>query len=618
MMRSKISVSQRDAAVYPVNCVKQDDMDPLNEYGSRCDRWRAEEALLRQRFIRIGNWRLAVGILEAILACLVFGAHWIGGWFLLPPVIAFAALAVWHRRVIRRRTLAERAIRYYERGMARLGDSWAGTGNPGDSFRDASHVYADDLDAFGKGSLYELIATARTAAGERTLANWLLSPATRDEVLARQEAACELRPGLDLREELALLGEDVRSSAHADALGKWGTAEPVVFSPLLRQLAPVLVVAGCGTLIAFLAGALPLWPFAAIVGLDFAFLVSVRKRIERIVEGVETPAQDLRILSLLLKRLERESFTSGKLKDLRAMLDVRGLAASGRIRRLERWMELLDSADHLLIRVIRPLVLWREQAAMGVEAWRRETGRYISGWVKALGEFEALSSLASLAFERPKWTFPVLSESAEACFEAEALRHPLLPFAKCIPNDATLNGEVRLLIVSGSNMSGKSTLLRSVGLNAVLAWAGAPVAAKHLRISPLQPGASIRVVDSLQDNRSRFFAEITRIRQIVEFAKDRPVLFLLDELLSGTNSHDRRIGAAAIVRGLVRSGAIGLITTHDLALTNIERDLGSGARNVHFDDRIVDGRIEFDYQLRSGVAEHSNALELMRAVGLDV
>jgi DNA mismatch repair ATPase MutS len=190
---------------------------------------------------------------------------------------------------------------------------------------------------------------------------------------------------------------------------------------------------------------------------------------------------------------------------------------------------------------------------------------------------------------------------------------------RCVPNDVLLGDGTDLLIVSGSNMSGKSTLLRSIGLNALLAWAGAPVCASELSISPICIGASIRVTDSLQDNRSRFFAEITRLRQIVDLSKgSRPVLFLLDELLSGTNSHDRKIGAAAVVRSLVRAGAIGLITTHDLALASIEEDLAGRARNVHFQDEMVDGRIEFDYRLRPGIVTRSNALALMRAVGLEI
>jgi DNA mismatch repair ATPase MutS len=266
------------------------------------------------------------------------------------------------------------------------------------------------------------------------------------------------------------------------------------------------------------------------------------------------------------------------------------------------------------MRVIGPLLLWRQQIAMRIEAWRQKTGSGIGGWIRAVGEFEALSSIAALAFERPEWSFPELVDGTPALFEALALRHPLLPLQKCVPNDVTLNAAARLLIVSGSNMSGKSTLLRSIGLNCALAWAGAPVAADRLRVAPLRMGASIRITDSLQDNRSRFLAEILRIRQIVGLiGQDGAVLFLLDELLSGTNSHDRLIGASGIVRGLLAGNSIGLLTTHDLALTQIE-----SGQNVHFEDSIQDGELEFDYKLRPGIVTHGNALALMRAVGLEV
>jgi DNA mismatch repair ATPase MutS len=188
-----------------------------------------------------------------------------------------------------------------------------------------------------------------------------------------------------------------------------------------------------------------------------------------------------------------------------------------------------------------------------------------------------------------------------------------------VRNDVVLGGAQQLFIVSGSNMSGKSTLLRTVGINAVLAQAGAPVRARRLRLSPLRVGVSIRILDSLQEGSSRFYAEITRLRQIVDLAgDDRPLLFLLDEILHGTNSHDRRIGAEAVVRGLVDRGALGLVTTHDLALTRMTEGLGARARNVHFEDHLEDGEIRFDYELREGVVEKSNAIALMRAVGLEV
>jgi len=329
------------------------------------------------------------------------------------------------------------------------------------------------------------------------------------------------------------------------------------------------------------------------------------------------PAAELEVLSALVERLEKESFTSPLLQRLRSSLEIEGLAASRRIAQLERLMAWLDSSHHVLVRIIAPLLLWREHLGMLIEKWREENGEQVAEWLAACGEFEALCSLAGLAYERPDWVFPKLV-SEDSQLEATALRHPLLG-RRAVANDVSLSGGIRVWIVSGSNMSGKSTLLRAVGVNVVLACAGAPVAAASLRLPVLQVGASLRNVDSLQDGRSRFFAEITRIRNISEAAgSGGAVLFLLDELLSGTNSHDRRIGAAAIVKGLVDHGAIGMLTTHDLALAELEADLGHRAANLHFDDHMVDGRMEFDFKLRPGVVTHSNALELMRAVGLAV
>lgn len=593
-------------------------MIPLQEYQSRLDHWRAQHAILQRQFIQIGNWRLILGITEAVLAWLTFGAHVVSAWLLLIPLIAFIALVIWHLRVIRRRTFAERAIHYYERGVARLEDKWAGTGNPGDRFHDPIHPYAEDLDLFGKGSLFELVAAARTKAGEDTLAAWLLAPATHEEASARQQAIAELRSQLDLREELALLGEDIRAELDVQATENWASAPPIHFHPLLRIAGLLLSIAGIAAILAFFAQLLSLWPILVILAIDFCIIFYLRPRVAQVTQVIDTAAQSLRVVSLLLKRLESERFESDKLKTLSAFLNIEGLPASRRIAHLGHWMDWLDSSDHLFVRVIRPVLLWREQIAMAIEAWRQQSGAFAVQWMRCIAEFEALSSFASLAFERPAWCFPVLEDS-RAGWKSEGLQHPLLSPAACVPNDVEFDDGLQLLIVSGSNMSGKSTLLRSIGLNTVLAWAGAPVAAKSLKLSCFQVATSMRVVDSLQDNRSRFYAEITRIRGIFELLKiGTPVLFLLDELLSGTNSHDRLLGATGIVRNLVESGAIGLITTHDLALADLECNLEARARNVHFDDHLVNGHIEFDYRLKPGVVTRSNAIELMRAVGLQV
>ncbi|HKC84609.1 MAG TPA: DNA mismatch repair protein MutS, partial [Blastocatellia bacterium] len=258
------------------------------------------------------------------------------------------------------------------------------------------------------------------------------------------------------------------------------------------------------------------------------------------------------------------------------------------------------------------------QLALAIERWRRRAGAKIPQWLDAVAEIEALSSLAGYAYEHPHDPFPELVES-EVLFEGESLTLPLIAESRSVRNDVRLGAGPRALIVSGSNMSGKSTLMRTVGTNVVLALAGAPVRATRLRMSPLAIGASIHILDSLQTGASRFYAEITRLRQIVELTKgDLPLLFLLDEILSGTNSHDRLIGAEAVVRGLVERGAIGIVTTHDLALTRIVETLNHRAANVHFEDHLEDGRMIFDYKMRPGVVRRSNALELMRSVGLEV
>ncbi len=594
-------------------------MDPLAEYTARRDSFRTEQKLLQRQFVTIGNWRLAIGLAAAVLAWFIFARHSVPLWSLLIPVSAFVALVVYHQQIIRRQTLSGRAIAFYERGIARMKDEWVGKGMTGDRFRDPSHVYSEDLDLFGKGGLFDLVAISRTAAGEDTLANWLLHLAEPAEVALRQAAVIELIPKLKLREDLALLAADVRSDVNVESMSHWGALPIVRFPGILRPLGLVLAILGVSALIAFFGGAIPIWPLVAIVGCDAAIIFALRSKVRPVLENVDASGRDIRIFSALVERLQQETFESPALRELRSSFAIAGKPASKRIAKLGRLTDWLDSSDHVLIRVIRPLVLWQEQLAISFENWRAQSGPYVGKWIRAVAEFEALSSFAALAFEHSGWTMPELLSSTEATFEAAGLQHPLLPTKNCVPNDLNLDSNHRMLIVSGSNMSGKSTLLRAVGLNAVLAWAGGPVAASSLKISQLQIGASIRITDSLQDHRSRFFAEITKIRQIVDLTRTgKAVLFLLDELLSGTNSHDRRIGAAGIVKELLRSNSVGLITTHDLALAHIEQDVSAGIANVHFEDHMNGTEMLFDYKLKSGVVARSNAIDLMRAVGLDV
>jgi DNA mismatch repair ATPase MutS len=299
-------------------------------------------------------------------------------------------------------------------------------------------------------------------------------------------------------------------------------------------------------------------------------------------------------------------------------LETSGRPASARVAQLQRYVDLLEARRNQFFAPIALFLMWGTHFGLAIDTWRFDCGPTLGDWIDATGEIEAITALAGYAFEHPCDPFPEIVEEGPV-FDGRGLGHPLLPGSACIRNDLALDGEAQACIVSGSNMSGKSTLLRTVGVNTVLALAGAPVRAEFLRVSPIAVGASIRVNDSLQEGTSRFYAEIKRLHQIVELCDDElPVLFLLDEILHGTNSHDRRIGADAIVRGLLRRNAIGLVTTHDLALAQIADELAPRTRNVHFEDHLEDGKMVFDYALRQGVVRKSNALALMRAVGLEL
>jgi len=591
---------------------------PLEEYRARAKRWRTQHTKSEHRSRQLGNARLATGLAAVAIAALAIGAGVLSPWWLLLPLFVFVVLAILHDRADKQRDVALRGAAYYERALARMENRWLGKGHQGEVFRDPKHLYADDLDLLGPGSAFELLSTSRTATGDRMLAEWLLAPAPPEIVKARQDAVAELRERLDLREDIALMGEDIRTAIDDQAMKTWGERPAVLFFPGARWVALALACAAVATFVLFLAQVLSLRPFLGVVLAELIFGLVVRESVRRVAILVSTPARELKLVRLLLERLEKEPFRSQRLQQLTHALDVHGLTASAEIRRLERNVEYLDSARNQFFRLLAAPLVWIPQFTMAIEKWRRECGPHIGEWVAAVGEFEALCSLATFAYERPDAVFPELATEGPL-FDGADVRHPLIPRDHAVGNDVKLGGACSLWIVSGSNMSGKSTLLRAVGLNAALAWAGAPVCCTRLRVSPLRIGASIRVNDSLADNKSRFYAEISRLRDIVDLARaGQPTLFLLDELLSGTNSHDRRIGAAAVIQGLVERGAIGLVTTHDLALAEITATLGERARNVHFEDHIENGEIHFDYHLRDGVVERSNALELMRAVGLDV
>ncbi len=601
---------------------------PRAEYDRHIARWADAIARGERRHFLYSNLRLAVAAIIAFVLWLAFGRGALSPGWVVVPALAFGALLVLHARLLNRLERARRAKRVYLRGLDRIEGRWAGSGADGQRFVERNPI-ARDLDLFGRASLFQLIDTARTEIGEETLAEWLLQPATATAVGLRQSAVRELAALVDFREDVAVLAAEAEVG-RTGALARWAAAPPVGFSDAAFGFFLACAFGTAALAAASLAGWIEyVWVILFVV-LHRGIARLWHARVSRVLGSIGTPERDLALVSTLLARIEREPFTSPSLAALRGSLATRGVQPSTRIGQLRRLVSWLDSDENLLFKPIAYALLWRPIFAVAIDRWHASYGAAVGTWLMAIGELEALSALATYAYEHPDDRFPEIVEPGPL-FEARDLGHPLIAETAAVRNDVAIGsargvhfapdaaGHPRVLIVSGSNMSGKSTLLRAVGTNAVLALAGGTVRAAAMRISPLAIGATIRIEDSLQEGHSRFYTEILRIRAIVEQTAGRvPVLFLLDEVLHGTNSHDRRIGAGAIVRALVERGAIGLVTTHDLALTELATTMGAAAANVHFEDRIEAGRMVFDYRMRPGVVERSNALELMRAVGLDV
>jgi len=589
----------------------------VQEYAQRLKNHEARVAHYQAFHIRLGNLRLLVTAIAAVIAWESLGHHALSPWWLVLPAVVFVGMAAYHSRILRARDLAQRAVAFYQGGLARIEGRWQGTGQSGERFADPHHVYAADLDLFGRGSLFELLSTPRTRMGEEQLAKWLLAPSTVDEITERHAAVRELREQLDFREDLAVLGADASAGVHPEELLRWAKTSNEMPPEWIRWLSLALAVSAIASVVgwAWLGIAAPL---IVVVSLEAIMRYRLRHQLEQVLRSSEHVFRDLGLLSGVLARVERQLFSAARLKALQAELLSHGITSSGAISRLKTIIDLSDSRRNLIVQILDVPLMYSIQLAFAAELWRRLHGHAVGSWLKAIGEIEALICLGTYSYEHPDDPFPEFVKVGP-CFDGTEIRHPLLASETCIPNDVRLCHDVRVLLVSGSNMSGKSTLLRTVGINAVLAMAGAPVRARSLRLTALQVGASIRINDSLQEGSSRFYAEITRLRKLFDMTGgNRPLLFLLDELLQGTNSNDRRIGAEGVLSALLKQGAIGLVTTHDLALAEIDSGPNGQLHNVHFQEEFENGRMSFDYKLRQGVVTKSNGLALMRSIGLDV
>lgn len=603
---------------------------PERQYSQRLAQREARLLQLSRRDAHIGSVRLTIGASFLLVAWLCFGRYgWPPGLLAAPPA-AFVAALIWHSRIRSQRTRAQRSVAFYRDGLERIHGKWDGTGRSGigrpcmdrpsmgatgERFDEPHHIYCRDLDLFGPSSLYQLLCAARTPMGEDTLAQWLLRPASLAAILDRQAGIADLRGRLDLREDLAISGKTLHIDLPAAALIEWASSPDLLAGAWVSFAALLLPCLTIGMALVWAVWGL-YYPLLAILLIELGITHLTRTKVAVALATVENAYEGLKDLSELLRRIEAERFEAAPLCALVDRLSSGTSSASRTLAKLATVANFVEARRNPFLTPLLLALMYPLLTALAAERWRRAHGHAVHAWLNGLADFEALLSLARYSYEHSDYPLAEFVEGA-ARFEAEQIGHPLLPREKRVGNDVSIAGATRVLLVSGSNMSGKSTLLRSIGINTVLAMAGAPVCATRLRLTPLQVGASIRVNDSLQEGSSRFYAEITRLRQLFE-PFELPLLFLMDELLQGTNSADRRVGAQGVVRALLERGAIGLVSTHDLALTDIV-DVAQGSLvNVHFQDEIKDGTLYFDYKLQPGLVTKSNGIELMRSIGLNV
>ena len=588
--------------------------------------------------------RLSVRIARARLAAFLPGAGLVI-WSLandaarLPLVaglallVVFAALVFWHARVDDRAAWFDALHVVYRHALARIGRAWDLLPPAATPAVDLEHhPFAADLDLFGRASLMQWLGPPATAAGTETLQQWLLHPADATTIAARQEAVAELARALEWREHLGAHGRlsaNVRPQELAYFL-RWAEG-PGAMSPsrlAWLRLAVVAILASIWILIGLHAAGVVtagFWLIPVAIGITLSFATAHHVHGEFQRAGVGQDAF-VRYADLFAHAVKAPA-TAAHLRTIQSRLVGAGITAPARMGQLNRILGFakLASGAGIFHFVIQALTLWDFHVFLALDRWRRQVGPGVRGWMDAIGELDALSAFAQISTDNPEWAFPSMrtgSAPEDRMLTARHLAHPLIHGDRRVANDVEVGPSGTLLLITGSNMSGKSTLLRAIGLNTVLAQAGAPVCAVSASLPPIALETSLRVQDSLEHGLSYFMAALARLKGIVDRSSHPPegrtVLYLLDEILQGTNTAERGIAVRGIARHLLASGAIGVMTTHDLGIAS-EPPLDQAGRLVHFTETVDEhGAMSFDYRLRPGLATSRNALRLMELIGISV
>lgn len=606
-------------------------------YRDRHQKFLAEAESIAAQCHRIGNFR---GVSFAIFV--VGGGFYLsqgsqlGGVLSLAGGLIFAFLVQHHGKVLAREEHKRRFAMVNEHALKRTTNDWHGLQRAGLNFAPEGHGYAGDLDLFGVGSLYQRISVAHTRYGQRILANWIAEPASLGEIKARQQAMLELSPCLEFRQELEAEGmalvekrrgefSELSDGPNPARLLEWvekpGKMAGNLLLTVLSFLIPVAIFSGIYAQV-WLDKTPLFWMVPVVLGI--VLLSLTKDSTSETFAAVSTTEGAFLRYGALLEILEKHEATAPWFVERKKKLRIDGSAKPSeimrRFRSLVGWYDLRHNG--MAYPFINAVFLWDLHCTRALDRWKQDVGRELRGWFEIIGEYEAISSLAGLHGDDAHATLPQVTDSqndASAVISAEKLGHPLLSSDQRIENDVAPFAPGQALLVTGSNMSGKSTFLRALGVNTVLAFCGGPVIARHFSVPLCSLGTSIRISDSLKSGVSHFYAEVQKLADVVKLTEGKlPVLFLLDEVLHGTNSRERQIGARWVLAELLRKSAFGIITTHDMELCRLPETLMSSVRQHHFRESVNKGEMTFDYTLREGPVTSGNALRLMQRVGLQV
>jgi DNA mismatch repair ATPase MutS len=596
--------------------------DPHIYYTEQAAAYTEKYIALKKRYNFTSTLRVAVFLIMLVL--LMFFANQrdaTGLWITLAVgVLLFVMLLKEHQKIAYQTNHAEFLKVICEEELFRL-QGLVKSFDKGLEYLQTDHAYASDLDVFGQNSMFQHINRTATSTGKDTLAAWLMHPVKKETILQRQEAVKELAAKPEWRQEYQALGRHYKQPGRKETttLQDW-LVSPSVFKGKKWVLWATWILPPITVFLVIMSFyGWSWWIWAVLVGVQVMVLKQTVEDVRLTYEQIGTKAGALRAYSGLLKMLESEKFQSPWIQQLQAQLTTHGTPASKALSDLFGLVRQFEARANMIYGVLNSFLMLDHFLMMRLEAWKKENAHKVVEWIDAVDEMDAANSFAGLLFLNPHWVMPEIADEAYT-LEVQQMGHMLLPANQRVTNDLSMNGRGNTLVLTGSNMSGKSTFLRTLGTNMVLALAGAPVCASSFRLSVMQVFTGMRTNDSLEENISSFYAELKRIKQLLDLIPHAafPVFYFLDEILKGTNSQDRHAGAKALIRQLHQAEASGIISTHDLELGQLEQELVGSVYNYSFNSTVTDGKIVFDYKLSRGICRSFNALAMMKNMGIRI